>query len=281
MNTAFDRAPDPPSEPHRQGPHLVPPPPPPPKKKSGFGAIAAAVGFVLLKLKSVLALLKFASLGKLLLTGSSMFLYIGYMALRRGPAFGVGFVLLLLVHELGHALTIRRYGLKASWPIFIPMFGAMIALKERPPSREADAEISFGGPFWGTIASFAAASLYFVTHSTFWLALGYTGLFLNMFNLTPVRPLDGGAIAEMFSQRAWILGGIVVVGLFIMNPMSPALVMVLFMLPRMWKRKSAEPLEPIPDSLRRTWMVRYVGLLAFAGAGMYFTRTLLEAHPSP
>lgn len=273
MNTAFDRAPEPQGP---EPPRLVPPPPEPPKKKSGLGAIGAAVAFVLLKLKSVIALLKFATLGKLLLSGSSMFLYIGVMALRRGPAFGVGFVVLLLIHELGHATTIRRYGLKASWPIFIPFFGAMIALKEAPPSREADAEISFGGPLWGTIASFGAASLYFVTHGTFWLALGYTGLFLNMFNMTPVRPLDGGAIAEMFSQRAWIVGGVVILGLFIMNPMSPALIMVLFMLPRMFRRKSTEQLAPISDSLRRTWMVRYLGLLAFAGAGMYLIRMLLH-----
>jgi Zn-dependent protease len=252
------------------------PEPPQPRKKGGAGAAAAGVGFLLLKLKSVLALLKFATIGKLLLSGSSMFLYIGVMALRSGPAFGVGFVVLLLLHELGHATTIRRHGLKAGWPIFIPFFGAMIALKERPPTREIDAEISFGGPLWGTIASFGVASVYFLTRSPFWLSLGYTGLFLNMFNLTPVRPLDGGAIVEMFSRRAWILGGIVIVGLFLMNPMSPALLMMLFALPRMLKR-SAQQLEPISDAARRRWAIRYFGLLGFAAGGMYFTRTLLTS----
>lgn len=250
---------------------------PPDRPKRPLAAIAAAAGVVLLKLKSVVGLLKIATLGKLFLSSSSMLFYMWVMAKRGGVWFGVGFVVLLLIHELGHATIIRRYKLEAGWPIFIPFFGAMIALKQRPPSREADAEISFAGPLWGTIASFAAASLYFVTDRPFWLSLGYTGLFLNMFNMTPVRPLDGGAIVEMFSRRAWIVGGLVILALFAMNPASPALIMVLLMLPRMFSRSDPNLVEPVPDAVRRTWMFRYVGLLAFMGAGMYFMRAALHA----
>lgn len=279
MNTSFDhqrQLPPPPPPFQTPPPRREEPPPPKPSGKGRVGAIAATVGFALLKLKSLVALLKLATLGKVLLSGGSMIVYIAVMAARSGLAFGVGFVVLLLIHELGHAAAIRSHGIKASWPVFIPFFGAMIALKERPPSREADAEISYGGPLWGTVASFVVISLYFLGRNPFWLGLGYTGLFLNMFNLTPVRPLDGGAIAEMFSHRAWILGGIVIIGLLVMNPFSPALLMVLMFVPRMLKRRTEDALEPLPDAVRRRWMFRYVGLLAFTGVGMYFTRTLLD-----
>ncbi len=259
-------------------PRVAPSQPPPANtNKRGLGAMLAALGLAAAKLKGLLGLLKLATLGKLFLSSFSMLAYMWVMAMRGGWLFGVGFVVILLIHELGHATAIKRYGLKAGWPVFIPFFGAMIALKERPPSREADAEISIAGPMWGTVASFAAAGLYYVTRSPFWLSLGYTGLFLNMFNMTPVRPLDGGAIVEMFSRRAWIIGGIVVVGLFAMNPASPALIMILLMLPRMFRRSDPSADEPLSPEVRRLWMWKYFGLLAFMGAGMFFTKSML--HP--
>ena len=92
-----------------------------------------------------------------------MFLYLWFQASRYGWKFAAGFVVLLFLHEMGHAVAIRKYGLKAGWPLFIPGFGALISMKEPAPSRGIDAEISFGGPLWGTIASFAVAGVTAIT----------------------------------------------------------------------------------------------------------------------
>jgi Zn-dependent protease len=247
-----------------------------PKGKSGgLAAVGAAVGGVLLKFKGALGMLKFLSVGKLLMSGGSMFLYLWYQASRHGWSFGLGFVLLLFIHEMGHAVVIRKHGLRSGWPLFIPGLGAMIALKDTPPSREVDAEISLGGPLWGTVASFAVLSVFFVTRSEFWLALGYSGLFLNMFNLTPVRPLDGGAIAEMFSRKAWIPGALILVFLMVTSPASPALIMMLFMLPRVFQRNQVA-LEPLAPGIAQKWALRYFGLLGFMGAGLFLAGAIMH-----
>src|SRR5437868_4942529 len=108
---------------------------PPPERTRG-PATTVAAGAVLLavlaKAKGLLIGLKFLKLGKLMLTIVSMFATIWVYAQSGGWAFGVGFVLLILINELGHAVAIRRAGLAAGYPVFIPFFGAMIALKDQP-----------------------------------------------------------------------------------------------------------------------------------------------------
>jgi Zn-dependent protease len=235
------------------------------------------LGMIAAKGKSLLVLLKALPMGKALISSGSMLLYLWVYAARFGMRFALGFLVLLFLHEMGHAHAIRRYGLKAGWPVFIPFLGAMIALKEPPPSADADADISFGGPLWGTIASYGSVVLYFVTHSPLFLALAGTGFFLNMFNLTPMRPLDGGAIAEVFSRKARILGVLVVLGLFAMTPASPALWMLLMAIPRAFSKVERYSASEITSELRTKWALRYFGLLVFLGGGMYFSRRLLES----
>src|SRR4051812_24069594 len=162
-----------------------------------WGSIAALGAFVAMKAKAALLLLKFAGLGKIALTGFSMLAMVWFEAMRGGILFGVGFVALLLIHELGHGYAIKRAGLQSGWPVFIPMFGALISLKEMPKSRAMEAEIAYGGPLWGTAASLVCAALYLVTGARLLLSLAYTGFLLNLFNLIPVRPLDGGRVAQI------------------------------------------------------------------------------------
>jgi Zn-dependent protease len=256
-------------------PYRMPAPMLPKPARGIWGTLAAGFALLLTKGKYLLLLLKAMPFAKFFLSSGSMLLYIWVYAARYGALYAIGFVLLLLCHELGHAAVIRKHGIKAGWPIFVPFFGAMIALKERPLTADADADISYGGPLWGTIASFAVAGLYLVTRNPLFLAVGSTGFYLNMFNLTPLRPLDGGAIAEVFSRKARILGVLVVLGLFISSPASPALIMLLLAIPRAFSKTERYAPEELTSELRTKWALRYFGLLLFLGAGLYFSRQLL------
>src|SRR6185312_1288278 len=99
-------------------------------------------------------------------------------------------------------------------PVFIPFVGAMISLRGRPATASVEADIAYAGPIAGTAASLACAGVYLLGGSRLWLALAYTGFFLNLFNMIPMPPLDGGRVARAFSRRAWILGGILIGGMF-------------------------------------------------------------------
>jgi Zn-dependent protease len=255
-----------------------PEPASPPPKRGVWGSVATVGALLLLKLKSALALLKFASLGKFAMTALSMVGMIWFEALRGGFLFGLGFVLLLLIHELGHGYAIRRAGLTSGWPVFIPMFGAMIALKEPPKSRAMEAEIAYGGPLWGTAASLVCAALYFATGARLFLSLAYTGFFLNLFNLVPVSPLDGGRVAQVFSRRAWIVGGILLGGMFFAT-MAPQLLLIGVMAAtHAFRRQQADDASQAqePPEVQATWTFRYFALCFFLGASMYLSQRMLH-----
>lgn len=166
-------------------------------KTSGFfwGIVAfmASKGVVILKALKVLKYAKFA------ITAITMSL----SAILYGFAFGswyfaVGFVLLLLVHEYGHVIAMWRKGVHASVPVFIPFLGAAI-FAEIPKKKEDEAYIGYGGPVLGTIGALVCIIVAFALQqgsfqSTLLHILGNVGLFINLFNLIPARPLDGGRI---------------------------------------------------------------------------------------
>ncbi len=246
-----------------------------PKKRSGLGAAAAVLLAILAKGKSLLVLLKALPAGKLLLTSVSMVAMVAFEAQRSGLWFGVGFVLLILVHELGHGYAMKRSGVEAGWPIFIPFFGAMISMKGVPQDRAQEAEIAYGGPVAGTAASLAVAALGVLVESRLLIALAYTGFFLNLFNLTPISPLDGGRVAQAFSKKAWIVGA-VLLGLLFLTTHAPQLLLIaLLALPRLFGRASVDDRPLLEPAQQRAWAVRYFGLAAFLGAGYYFSALLL------
>jgi Zn-dependent protease len=157
---------------------------------------------VLAKAKWLLVVLKGLKFGKLLLTFGSMFAMIAFEGARHGWAFGVGFVVLIFIHEMGHALAIKQAGLEAGYPVFIPFMGAFITLKGQPRSPREEATIALAGPVAGAAASVACAGVYLSTHEHLFLALAYVGFLLNLFNMTPIPPLDGGRAAAVFSRRS-------------------------------------------------------------------------------
>ena len=122
-----------------------------------------------------------------------MLVSIAAYALIWGWPFAVGFVLLLLLHEMGHVIQLRREGIKASAPMFIPFLGAVISAKSMGDNAAAEARVGLAGP--GARKPRALVPLIpsgYATGSDFWRALAYIGFFLNLFNLLPVLPLDGG-----------------------------------------------------------------------------------------
>jgi Zn-dependent protease len=249
---------------------------PPPKRRT-WGSLAALGALLALKAKSVLAFLKLASLGKFLLTGLSMATMVWFEAVRGGWVFAIGFVLIIFIHEMGHAVAIRRAGLRSGWPVFIPFFGALISLKDRPPNASVEAAIAYGGPLFGTAASLAAAALYFATGSRVWLAVAYSGFFLNLFNLVPVSPLDGGRVAQAFSRRAWIVGAILLGGMFLVT-MAPQLLLIgLMALPHIRQRRQAVEQTPAATPEQQSsWSLRYFGLCFFLGGCMFLSHRLLQ-----
>jgi Zn-dependent protease len=230
---------------------------------------------LLSKAKGLVVLLKVLPAGKMLLTTASMFAMIAVEASRSGFAFGLGFVLLILLHELGHGYAMRKHGVAAGWPIFIPFFGALIAMKQARLDRNTEAEIAFGGPYVGTMASLLAAALGIYLHSRLFLSLAYTGAFLNLFNLTPLSPLDGGRIAQAFSKRAWILG-LILMGAMLLTTGTPLLILIVLMaLPQIF-RKEDEERARLVASVRQTWAVRYFGLCGFLALFIYFSGQVLH-----
>lgn len=180
-------------------------------------------------IKLLLMLAKFAKFGPALKSAAFMLISVGVYALLFGWRFAVGFVLMMLVHELGHYVAARRQGLDVGLPTFIPFVGAWIQLRDHPLTVKQEAQIAFAGPFAGTIAAAAVLALALREHSALLMALAYVGFFINLFNLIPLTPFDGGRIVAILSPKVWFLGVPVLVGAFILSP-SPMFIMILILL---------------------------------------------------
>jgi Zn-dependent protease len=183
---------------------------------------------------------------KFLITAGSMAVSIVAYASIWGWKFGVGFVLLLLVHEYGHVIQLRREGVKdVSAPIFIPFLGALIWAKSLGGDAAAEARVGLAGPILGSVGALACLVVFAVTGEEFWQALAYTGFFLNLLNLLPISPLDGGRAAAALSPWVWLIGvfGMVVLVLTIPNPIIIviALVSVYQTYQRFKQFRSADP----------------------------------------
>jgi Zn-dependent protease len=243
------------------------------KKALGpLAVVAVIIAKFFAKLKFIVfPLLKFLPL--LLKSGGTMLLMIWVYTQMWGWQFAVGFVLLLLVHECGHLVVAKKFGLKVGAPVFIPFMGAFIALKEAPRNAWIEACVGIGGPMLGTVGALGCNVLGETLHSPLFVALAWFGYFLNLFNLTPVGMLDGGRIVTALSRWLWIPGFAVLLWFGWKYPNFIVWLMILASVPRVYSlfRKRTEEEQryyEVTGSQRWTMSFLYFGLIALLMAGM-------------
>jgi Zn-dependent protease len=250
------------------------------KPRSGLGdllrklaAPIVALGFLIVKFGGVLLKLKVFT------TGISMLVSVAAYAWIWGLPFAIGFVLLIFVHELGHVIELRRQGVPASAPLFIPFLGAVIGMKELPDDAWKEARVALAGPILGSVGAAACWVAAEVTGSELLMGLAFVGFFLNLFNLIPIVPLDGGRAAGALHPVLWFVGLLMMVGLVVLNP-NPLLVIIVLLggldLWRRWReRGAAGDYYRLTVAQRATVGVVYLGLvvvLALAMSATYVER---------
>ena len=223
-------------------------------------------------------LLLFATLkfGKIATTGGTMLISLVVYSWIFGWLYAAGFVGLIFVHEMGHFIAARQKGLDVGAPTFIPFIGAYIDLKQRPHDAETEAYIAIAGPILGTMAAFAVYFYAREVDSRLWLAVAYSGFFLNFFNLLPVSPLDGGRITAIVSPRVWLLGAPMMLALLLYSP-SPALfIITIIALPQVmaaWRFDKHAPENAVyyatPDYVKLEYAAMYLGLTALLAIMTY------------
>jgi Zn-dependent protease len=178
--------------------------------RRGAPGLATAAILVFSKLKFLLLGLTKAS------TLVSMFAFFGVYWSIYGWPLALGLVLSIYVHEMGHVAMLRRLGIAASAPMFIPGVGALVMLKQRVTDPLTDAQIGLAGPVWGLGAAFAAFAVYLLTGARIWLAIAQLTGFLNLFNLIPVWQLDGSRGFHVLARgERWLLVAVIALALVI------------------------------------------------------------------
>jgi Zn-dependent protease len=191
-----------------------------------LAAPLAALVALLAKLKAILLLLPNI---KLFTTAGTMAVSVAAYSLIWGWTFALGFVLLLLVHEMGHVIQLRREGIHASTPMFIPFLGALITAKSLGKDAAAEARVGLAGPILGGLGAALCLVIWQLTGNTFWEALAFVGFLLNLFNLLPVSPLDGGRAMAAMAPAMWFVGlAMMVAFLFLTHFQNP--IVLLFIL---------------------------------------------------
>jgi len=230
------------------------------------------------KLKWLLVAAKFLKLSTLL----SMLLMVGVYGTIWGIPFAVGFVLLIFVHELGHALVMRQQGIPAGPPVFIPFVGAVIAMRGLPRDAYVEAVVAIGGPLLGSLGAAACLAAAVATGARFWYALASTGFLINLFNLIPLYPLDGGRIIGAISRWLWLVGAAVGVTVFLITQSPLMLLVLLFGLLNVGqlRRGPAAGYYRIPASRRLAIGTAYLGLVVALVCASTWTEQALRGLPA-
>jgi Zn-dependent protease len=244
---------------------------------AGLIALIAKFGVALKALLVALPNLKlFVTAGTALVSVAAYSIFFGWW-------FAAGFVVLLFVHEMGHVIALRREGIKASAPMFIPFMGAVITARSLGDNALAEARVGLAGPILGTLGAAAVAVVGELTGSSLLIALAYFGFFINLFNLLPVVPLDGGRAAAAMTPWMWFLGFGVLVALAILNPGNPILLIIVifsgFQTYHRWKQRKTHSLEQaayyrVAPRHRLIVGTVYVGLIVLLVFGMSETHIL-------
>jgi Zn-dependent protease len=234
--------------------------------------------------KLLLLLLSGAKLGKLLTTGGTMLISVVAYSWIFGWRYALGFVVLLLVHEMGHYMAARYKGLDVGAPTFIPFVGAWIALKDKPHDAQTEAFIGLGGPLLGTLGSLVVYFLARSEGSNLLLAIAYSGFFLNLFNMIPLSPFDGGRITAVLSPRIWFAGVPVLVAMFWYRPSPMLIIIAVLAAPQLWKAwkyrsdsEEAQTYYAVPAAIKWEYGIYYIGLLIFLATMSHDVHEMLQS----
>ena len=232
----------------------------------GLGFLVVKYGAILLKLKVVT-------------TAASMLVSIAAYAWIWGLPFAVGFVILIFVHELGHVIELRRQGVPASAPLFIPFLGAVIGMKQLPDDAWKEARVALAGPILGSVGAVAFWIAGEAADSDVLIGLAFVGFFLNLFNLIPIVPLDGGRAAAALHPAVWFVGLVIMVGLLFVSP-NPILILIVILggldLWRRWRERGENAEYYRLSGGKRlavaTVYIGLIGVLALAVSATYVER---------
>ena len=212
---------------------------------------------------------------KVLATGLSMVVSVAAYTWLWGLPFAIGLVLLILIHELGHVIELRRQGVPASAPLFIPFLGAFIGMKSLPEDAWKEARVALAGPILGSVGAVVFWVAAEVTGSDVLMGLAFVGFFLNLFNLIPIVPLDGGRAAGALHPALWFVGLVLMVGLVVVRPNPILLVIVVLGGLDLWnrwrQRGEAGDYYRLSAGQRVTVAVVYLGLVVALGLAMSAT----------
>jgi Zn-dependent protease len=252
-----------------------------PSQLKKLGGLLVPLGALVAKGKVfLLALAKI----KAVATFGTMFISIAAYALAFGWPFAVGFVLLLFIHEMGHVIQLRREGVEASAPIFIPFVGALISVKSLGEDAAAEARVGLAGPILGTAGTLVPLAIWLATGSDLWRALAYIGFFINLINLMPVLPLDGGRAMAVLGPMVWIAGILVAVAATAIF-LGPFMLLFVLLLggPELYYRfknrhsEQSREFHSVPTGTKVAVAFVYLSLIALLILGVaetYVTRTL-------
>jgi Zn-dependent protease len=235
-------------------------------------------------MKLVLLLLSGLKWGKLATTGGTMLLSLAVYATIWGWPYAAGFIALMFAHEMGHYVAARQCGLNVGAPAFIPFVGAWINLKEQPRDVRTEAYVAVAGPLVGTISAVAIYLWSRWTGSALLLAIAYAGLFLNLFNLLPVSPLDGGRITAIISPRVWLIGAPVMLAMVLYRPSPVLAIIAIIAFPQLIKAWKYDPKAPenlayygVPLQTKLEYGVLYLALTAYLGVMTFEVHEMLGA----
>jgi Zn-dependent protease len=246
----------------------------------GFAVLAAkfkGLLFALLNLKWIFFASKFA------LTGFTFLASIWFYALFFGWKFGVVFVLLIAIHELGHLIFVRGYGLSAPAIVFLPGLGAFTSWKGGSTTVYQESVIAFGGPLLGTIGGLVCFAYGALTNEPFWYAAANTAFFLNLINMIPLSVFDGGRMTAAISPNLWIAGFVIVIGAAVAFHWWSAilLIVVALSIPRAieaFRGKLDPRYYAVPSAQKVAISLAYFGLLAVLLACLVFSRVVIPGH---
>ncbi len=268
---------------------------PPDSKRSISKPISAFLilaGVALLKLKGLAILLlerfrllivnPFEGFGTLqfAIAGGSMLVTVAAYGMKFPLGIVIGFVVITLIHEVGHAVVIRSKGLRAGFMVFIPFIGGAVTIKDQVRTAYDDAQIGLAGPIAGTFASLVALQIFKWNNHPVYLLIAFAGFVLNLINLLPIGMLDGGRISGAVTKWMWVIGGAILTYKVVKQPNALLVLILILSVFQVYAsiiREKQDKFYEVTVAQRAAIAVAYFSLVIFLGHQTFVTFDRVEA----